>query len=134
MATDVPPTLREYILGAHEITVTERALAAMLEQSGHSADQLADALVTDKLDPLSAAYVRWEEHVRGLESPRYTLPLDGYSLMVVSVSREDLPILLTALKNRVFDIEEDAADGIDYDQRVLETLYNIIWRFEGRLW
>jgi hypothetical protein len=133
MAANVPPALSEYILGAHEITVAERALAAMLEQAGRSADQLADIFVTDELDPLSAAYVRWEVHVRGLESPRYTLPLDGYGLMVVSVSAEDLPILLSALKNQVFDLEEDLADGIDYDQRVLDTLRNLIWRLEGRL-
>lgn len=134
MATNVPPTLREFILGAHEVTVTERALAAMLERSGRSADELAGTRGTDGLDPLSAVYVRWEENVRGLESPRYTLPLDGYTLAVVTVSAEDLPILVMALKAQVFDLEEDSAAGIDYDQRAMEILCSLVWRFQGQLW
>jgi hypothetical protein len=82
-----------------------------MEQSGRSADEVADVGDTGELDPLSATYVRWEQHVRGLESPRYVLPVDGYGLAVVTVPTEDLPILIMALKARVFDLEEEVGAG-----------------------
>ena len=134
MATDVPPKIHEYILGAPEVTIVERALAAAIEQSGRSADDAADLRDTSEVDPLFAAYARWERHVRGLESPRYALPVDGYGITVVTVPDEDIPILIMALKSRVFDLEEDAAMGIEYDHRDMVTLCSLVSRFEGRLW
>lgn len=133
MATNVPPMLSEYILGAPEVTLVERALAAAMEQAGRSADDVADLRDTGDLDPLSAAYLRWERHVRGLESPRYVLPVDGYGLAVVVVPVEDIPILIMALKARVFDLEEEAAAGIEYDYRDMATLCSLVSRFEGLL-
>lgn len=135
MAYDVPSAMTEYILIGPEVAFIERVLAGALEQVGQSADDLAIDSDIEGLDPLPAAYVRWAQHTRSLESSAYALPVDGYGLLPVTVPTGDVPLLIMSLKSRAFDLgEQSAIDGGGYDQWEVEMIWGIIWRFEGRLW
>ena len=135
MANEVPPTLTEAILSGPEVVITERALAAVVEQSGLSADDLALATGLVGLDLLPAVYVRWEQHVRELDSSSCGLSVDGHGLLIVSVMVLDVPVLVMALKSRLVDlsVQSSEEDGGAYTDQEVELIARLIARFEGLL-
>lgn len=135
MAFDVPPLLVEIVLSGPEVVATERALAAVVEKSGLSADDLALATDLASLDLLPAVYARWEQHVRRLDSSTCGLSVDGHGLLVVTVPVPDVQVLVMALKARLVDFSIQAGDEDDegYSDQEVEMVATLIARFEGLL-
>ena len=133
MGFDVPPLLAEVILSGPEVATTERALAAVVEKSGLSADELAAATDLAGLDLLAAAYARWVQHVRRLDSSSCGLSVDGHGLLVVHVPVPDVQVLVMALKSRLIDIGVEAGDedGERYSDQEVVMAATLIARFEG---
>ena len=129
MAYEVPPTLAETVLSSPEVVVTERALAAVVEKSGLSADELAITTDLANLDLLPAVYARWGYHVRKLDSGSCGLEIDGHGLLAVSVPVLDVPVLVMALKSRLFDLSVESSEG--YSDTEVELVARLIVRFEG---
>jgi hypothetical protein len=135
MAYEVPPTLAETVLSSPEVVITERALAAVVEKSGLSADDLAVATDLADLALLPAVYARWGCHVRKLDSGSCGLEVDGHGLLVVSVPILDVPVLVMALKSRLFDlnVQSSEEDSEGYSDPEVELVARLIVRFEGLL-
>lgn len=135
MASDVPPLLTEIILSGPEVVAAERALVAVLERSGLSADDLALVSDPDALDLLPAVYVRWEQQVHRLDSNSCGLSIDGYGLLVVSVPVLDVPVVLMALKGRLFDlsVQSIGEDGTELDDQEVLMITRLIVRLESLL-
>lgn len=135
MAFDVPPLLAEVVLSGPEVVAVERALAAVVEKSGLSADDLALATDLASLDLLSAVYARWEQHVRRLDSSSCGLSVDGHGLLVVNVSVPDVQALVMALKARLVDISIQAVDEDDegYSDQEFKLVAKLIAWFEALL-
>jgi len=133
MAFDVPPLLAEVVLSGPEVVAVERALAAVVEKSGLSVDDLALATDFASLDLLPAVYARWEQHVRRLDSSSCGLSVDGHGLLVVSVSLPDVQVLVMALKARLvdFSIQAGDEDGEGYRDQEFKLVAMLIARFEG---
>ena len=133
MAFDVPPLLAEVVLSGPEVVAAERALAAVVEKSGLSADDLALATDLASLDLLPAVYARWEQHVRRLDSSSCGLSVDGHGLLVVNVPVPDVQVLVMALKARLvdFSIQASDEDGEGYSDQEVELVATLIARFEG---
>ena len=135
MAFDVPPLLAEVVLSGPEVVAAERALAAVVERSGLSADDLALAPDPASLDLLPAVYARWEQHVRRLDSSSCGLSVDGRGLLVVNVPVSDVQVLVMVLKARLvdFSIQAGAEDGEGYSDQAVELVATLIPRFEALL-
>ena len=134
MAHDTPPTLAEMILSGPEVALIERALAVVVEKSGLSADELVLAADLVGLDLLPAVYVRWEQHVRNLESSSCGLSVDGHGLLVVNIPILDVTILLMALKSRLVDLARSSEEGGEaHSDQEGELVIALITRFEGLL-
>jgi hypothetical protein len=135
MAFDVPPLLAEVVLSGPEVVAVERALAAVVEKSGLSADDLALATDLASLDLLSAVYARWEQQVRRLDSSSCGLSVDGHGLLVVNVSVPDVQALVMALKARLVDISIQTSDEDDegYSDQEFKLVAKLIAWFEALL-
>jgi hypothetical protein len=127
MASEVPPVLAEFVLSGPEVVVAERALAAVLERSGLSADDISLASEPDVLDLLPAVYARWEQHVHRLVSSSCGLSVDGCGLLVVSVPPLDVPVVVMALKSRLLDLD------VEFDEQEMEMIIALVGRLEGLL-
>jgi len=135
MASEVPPVLAEIILCGPEVVTVERALAAALDRSGFSADDITFLTDGDALDLLRAVYARWDQQVHRLESSSCGLSVDGLGLLVVSVPVLDVPVIVMALKSRLFDlsIESDDAEVDGFSAREVEMIVALIVRLESLL-
>jgi hypothetical protein len=135
MASEVPPVLAEAILSGPEVVAAERALAAVLERSGLSADDISLTSEPDVLDLLPAVYVRWEQQVHRLDSSTCGLSVDGRGLLVVSVPLLDIPVVVMALKSRLLDlaVESIGPDGVTFDEQETEMVIALITRLEDLL-
>jgi hypothetical protein len=127
MASEVPPVLAEIVLSGPEVVAAERALVAVLERSGLSADDIALASEPDILDLLPAVYVRWERQVHRLDSSTCGLSIDGCGLLVVSVPLLDIPVVVMALKSQLLDLD------VEFDEQEMEMVIALIIRLEGLL-
>jgi len=135
VASDGPPTLTQTILSSPEVVTVERTLAAVLERSRLSADDLFLASDPDTLDLLPAVYVRWQQQVVQLDSSSCGLSVDGTCLLVVSVPILDVPVLVMALKSRLLDLctQQDEEDGEEVSSLEIQMISRILVLLESLL-